>query len=519
MGRDDRPVRRAGPADDLGAARRPAGQAARRRTAAARHRLGDGTGLLPRARCARWPATSADEVGAGIAALVRQQFIRPRTIRSARDRGDGVPSPAHPRRRLRRDPEGHARRAARTVRRLAGRVPADRSASRTRSSATTSSRRTATGSSWERPANASGSWLTRPVGASRPRASGRPRAATSPRIDQPPLSGLRVARSRRPTAARHAAGPRVCARLGRRHGWRRGHLRRSDRASAPPRATSRCVCTPSSKRWLARSEADDFEDARREAERALGRVRSTREMNAASPGPGSSSQRCTSPRGSSANAERSWSAPWSTRATRGTSASRPRSTARLGAHPVAGAPRRSGRRSGDARRSSRRRRGTGRSPGLMYHPMAHMKARQGEFEEALDLASRCRDIHRENGAMWSYWVFAEIEWDIKMLAGRAGRGGGDPDRELRARRADGRASRSNPRGWRSPSTRSAGSTRPNGGRRRPSTRWTTFRGVAGWVRSRGCGRSRDASTRRNGWRGRPSRTSREPTTRPTAPAS
>jgi class 3 adenylate cyclase/tetratricopeptide (TPR) repeat protein len=55
--------------------------------------------------------------------------------------------------------------------------------------------------------------------------------------------------------------------------------------------------------------------------------------------------------------------------------------------------------------------------GLMYHPLAHMKARQGKFQEALSLATRCREIHRENGAMWSYWVFAEIEWDIKMLAG------------------------------------------------------------------------------------------------------
>jgi tetratricopeptide (TPR) repeat protein len=55
--------------------------------------------------------------------------------------------------------------------------------------------------------------------------------------------------------------------------------------------------------------------------------------------------------------------------------------------------------------------------GLMYHPMAHAKARLGEFEEALDLATRCRDIYLENGAMWPYWLFAEIEWDIKMLAG------------------------------------------------------------------------------------------------------
>jgi class 3 adenylate cyclase/tetratricopeptide (TPR) repeat protein len=55
--------------------------------------------------------------------------------------------------------------------------------------------------------------------------------------------------------------------------------------------------------------------------------------------------------------------------------------------------------------------------GHMYHPLAHMKARQGAFDEAVDLASRCREIHKENGAMFSYWVYAEIEWDIKMLAG------------------------------------------------------------------------------------------------------
>ena len=53
----------------------------------------------------------------------------------------------------------------------------------------------------------------------------------------------------------------------------------------------------------------------------------------------------------------------------------------------------------------------------MYHPLAHMRARQGKFQEALDLAARCREIYRENGAMWSYWVYAEIEWDIQMLAG------------------------------------------------------------------------------------------------------
>ena len=56
--------------------------------------------------------------------------------------------------------------------------------------------------------------------------------------------------------------------------------------------------------------------------------------------------------------------------------------------------------------------------GVMYHPLAHMKARQGEFAEATRLATLCRDIHRDNGSMWSYWVYAEMLWDIEMLAGR-----------------------------------------------------------------------------------------------------
>jgi tetratricopeptide (TPR) repeat protein len=55
--------------------------------------------------------------------------------------------------------------------------------------------------------------------------------------------------------------------------------------------------------------------------------------------------------------------------------------------------------------------------GAMYHPLAHMRARQGDFDEARRLASLCREIHRENGAMWSYWVYCEILWDIEMLAG------------------------------------------------------------------------------------------------------
>ncbi len=53
----------------------------------------------------------------------------------------------------------------------------------------------------------------------------------------------------------------------------------------------------------------------------------------------------------------------------------------------------------------------------MFHALGHLMARRGAFDEALSFASRCRDINRENGAMWAYWVRAEIPWDIKMLAG------------------------------------------------------------------------------------------------------
>ncbi len=120
MGRDGRPVRRPGPADDLGVAGRPAGPAARRRTTAARHRLGDGADLLPR-RGACACRSDGDDVGAGIGALVRRQFIR-------RERSDLPETDAMAFRHLLiRDaaydavPKTRARRAARAVRRVAGR--------------------------------------------------------------------------------------------------------------------------------------------------------------------------------------------------------------------------------------------------------------------------------------------------------------------------------------------------------------------------------------------------------------
>ena len=56
--------------------------------------------------------------------------------------------------------------------------------------------------------------------------------------------------------------------------------------------------------------------------------------------------------------------------------------------------------------------------GAMFHALAHLRARRGEFDEALRLAERCRSILRENGQMTNYWFFVEIPWDIKMLAGQ-----------------------------------------------------------------------------------------------------
>ena len=157
--------------------------------------------------------------------------------------------------------------------------------------------------------------------------------------------------------------------------------------------------------------------------------------------------------------------------------------------------------------------------GLMYHPLAHMKARQGKFQEALSLAARCREIFRENGAMWSYWVYAEIEWDIKMLAGETEealeilsesyehveRMGGF---SARIRLVGGIPLRGGP-------IRRGRATRAGG--RRCGRRLSG--GPRGRVRSHGCGRNKGGSRKQKRWRGRPSRTSPEPTTRPTAPGS
>lgn len=56
--------------------------------------------------------------------------------------------------------------------------------------------------------------------------------------------------------------------------------------------------------------------------------------------------------------------------------------------------------------------------GAMFHALAHLLARRGEFDEALRMAERCRSILRENGQTWSYWFHVEIPGDVMMLAGQ-----------------------------------------------------------------------------------------------------
>jgi class 3 adenylate cyclase/tetratricopeptide (TPR) repeat protein len=55
--------------------------------------------------------------------------------------------------------------------------------------------------------------------------------------------------------------------------------------------------------------------------------------------------------------------------------------------------------------------------GYMFHALAHLRARRGEFDNALGFADRFRATLRENGQTVAYWFFAEVPWDIHTLAG------------------------------------------------------------------------------------------------------
>ena len=43
---------------------------------------------------------------------------------------------------------------------------------------------------------------------------------------------------------------------------------------------------------------------------------------------------------------------------------------------------------------------------------------RGEFDEAMDLADRFRTILKDDGAIASYWFFAEVPFNVQMLAGQ-----------------------------------------------------------------------------------------------------
>jgi class 3 adenylate cyclase/tetratricopeptide (TPR) repeat protein len=53
----------------------------------------------------------------------------------------------------------------------------------------------------------------------------------------------------------------------------------------------------------------------------------------------------------------------------------------------------------------------------MFHTLAHLRAMRGDFDEAMSLAEQFRGILRDNGAISSFWFYAEVPFNIKMLAG------------------------------------------------------------------------------------------------------
>jgi class 3 adenylate cyclase/tetratricopeptide (TPR) repeat protein len=54
---------------------------------------------------------------------------------------------------------------------------------------------------------------------------------------------------------------------------------------------------------------------------------------------------------------------------------------------------------------------------LMAHPLAHLKARIGEFAEARELATRYRDFFRETGQRLEFATSSEVLADVEMIAG------------------------------------------------------------------------------------------------------
>ena len=53
----------------------------------------------------------------------------------------------------------------------------------------------------------------------------------------------------------------------------------------------------------------------------------------------------------------------------------------------------------------------------LYHALAHLNARVGAFDQARDFATRCRAFYRDTRQQSSFDLFAEMDYDIEMLAG------------------------------------------------------------------------------------------------------
>ena len=110
--------RRRRPSDASGGARRPPRPARERGARRARARRGRGRDLPPRRRPGARPDGSP--VTPRLASLVRKELDPARLAAGSRRRRLPLPPPADPRRGLRRPAQGHPRRPARALRRLAG---------------------------------------------------------------------------------------------------------------------------------------------------------------------------------------------------------------------------------------------------------------------------------------------------------------------------------------------------------------------------------------------------------------
>jgi class 3 adenylate cyclase/tetratricopeptide (TPR) repeat protein len=53
----------------------------------------------------------------------------------------------------------------------------------------------------------------------------------------------------------------------------------------------------------------------------------------------------------------------------------------------------------------------------MFHALAHLTARRGDFDQAREFARRCRDFFRDTGQGENFEFFAEVLCDIEMVAG------------------------------------------------------------------------------------------------------